>query len=579
MQPAAKKPRVDGMDGKGKDGANGGGNAEPHPPQQQQQQQQRKKQRPLTPEKQARAAIHMAAKANDLPAALAVFDRAKAEGVKLGTELYVSLLYLCSGGDAWEQQLRQARPPPPAQQGARGAERHDAGAGAAAGEQGQAAAGSGDAVAAAAAGAGAELQQQAQQAQEAQEAPCAEQLDGAARRARAQQLFEEMRQSGGRLALNEMCYTAQARLAAADGDADRAFAVAQASRAAPSPPLPPEMVAAGVAPKLRSFTPALIAYAEAGECAKAFEVDAAIAAHQLDLGEPEFGRLVQAAAAGASWAAALGVLRRIGAELTTLQPASLARVAALFASPTAARAFEGVPGGGRWEVGPAAVDGAGRCSRCGGRLAALDLSGEELRQFAQGIAAIAERQERRPNDFKQFKCWLEEHGPFGAVVDGANVALYGQNFDSGGFNFGQIRAVCDHLASRHPDLKPLLLLNVGRTKAAQARAPAAQALMRELGEAKSFYVTPAGSNDDWYWIYAAVTAGERGLLVSNDEMRDHIFQLDYPAPYTTCAQELECGSWVFPGADGSWLCARRASGAAPAAAEAAEARPAAAEAD
>lgn len=27
-----------------------------------------------------------------------------------------------------------------------------------------------------------------------------------------------------------------------------------------------------------------------------------------------------------------------------------------------------------------------------------------------------------------------------------------------------------------------------------------------------------------YWIYAAVAAGEKGLLVSNDEMRDHIFQ-------------------------------------------------------
>lgn len=39
-------------------------------------------------------------------------------------------------------------------------------------------------------------------------------------------------------------------------------------------------------------------------------------------------------------------------------------------------------------------------------------------------------------------------------------------------------------------------------------------------------------------------------------------QLDYPAPYTTCVQELECGSWVFPSADGSWLCAKRAASAA-----------------
>lgn len=31
----------------------------------------------------------------------------------------------------------------------------------------------------------------------------------------------------------------------------------------------------------------------------------------------------------------------------------------------------------------------------------------------------------------------------------------------------------------------------------QARQPEAAALLKQLGDAKSFYVTPAGSNDDW----------------------------------------------------------------------------------
>ena len=31
-----------------------------------------------------------------------------------------------------------------------------------------------------------------------------------------------------------------------------------------------------------------------------------------------------------------------------------------------------------------------------------------------------------------------------------------------------------------------------------------------------------------YWMYAAVKAGRDGLLISNDEMRDHIFQLLAP---------------------------------------------------
>ena len=43
------------------------------------------------------------------------------------------------------------------------------------------------------------------------------------------------------------------------------------------------------------------------------------------------------------------------------------------------------------------------------------------------------------------------------------------------------------------------------------------------------YTTPAGSNDDWYWLHAAVTAGTGGILVTNDELRDHVFQM-LPSP-------------------------------------------------
>jgi proteinaceous RNase P len=165
-------------------------------------------------------------------------------------------------------------------------------------------------------------------------------------------------------------------------------------------------------------------------------VDAAIAAQGLDLGEAEYARLLQAAAAGGPWARAEGVLRRLGAELTVLQPATLDRLRALFASPAAAAPLAG---GERWEVGPTCVGPSGVCSSSGGQLRALDLSPQELAQFGEGIAAIAERQEKRPRDFQAFRAWLQQHGPHAAVIDGANVALYGQNFESGGFNFKQIR--------------------------------------------------------------------------------------------------------------------------------------------
>lgn len=55
----------------------------------------------------------------------------------------------------------------------------------------------------------------------------------------------------------------------------------------------------------------------------------------------------------------------------------------------------------------------------------------------------------------------------------------------------------EHLLKEHPGLKPLVLLHTGRTKAPEAKAPAAQALLEEMRAAGQFYATPAGSNDDW----------------------------------------------------------------------------------
>lgn len=37
--------------------------------------------------------------------------------------------------------------------------------------------------------------------------------------------------------------------------------------------------------------------------------------------------------------------------------------------------------------------------------------------------------------------WLDQYGPFDAIVDGANIGLYNQNFGDGGFNFFQVCAM------------------------------------------------------------------------------------------------------------------------------------------
>ena len=51
------------------------------------------------------------------------------------------------------------------------------------------------------------------------------------------------------------------------------------------------------------------------------------------------------------------------------------------------------------------------------------------------------------------------------------------------------------------------MLHQSRTKADAARERRAAGLLERLNRNNCFYATPFGSNDDWYWLYAAVNSG------------------------------------------------------------------------
>ena len=60
-------------------------------------------------------------------------------------------------------------------------------------------------------------------------------------------------------------------------------------------------------------------------------------------------------------------------------------------------------GKGCWVIEPCTVSQSGQTSNCGGQLQALDLEEEEWEQFAEGIAELAAKRERKPKDFEAFK--------------------------------------------------------------------------------------------------------------------------------------------------------------------------------
>ena len=54
------------------------------------------------------------------------------------------------------------------------------------------------------------------------------------------------------------------------------------------------------------------------------------------------------------------------------------------------------------------------------------------------------------------------------------------------------------------------VLHESRVNAPWAKQPPARRLLQRLAAERSFYCAPHGSNDDWYWMYAAVRAGAHG---------------------------------------------------------------------
>jgi proteinaceous RNase P len=400
----------------------------------------------------------------------------------------------------------------------------------------------------------------------------------------------------------EMTLTAMARAAAAEGDPERALQLAEEAA---------ERFEAGEAdlqPRLRTFTPALLGFCSRDELAGAVRVTRELARfsaqHGLEilLTEAELAQMlaacVRARERGGQGAAeptalAAAVLEEMTENLATLSEGTLDLLRAW---------FEG-DGDAAWEVRRSEVSAAGDCSCCGRRLQAIDLDEEQFKAFSAGISKLAAERERsngpkkkgpggrdepQLSKFEEFSQWLQRKGPFDVVVDGANVAMYGQAKENH-MQPRQITQVVRQIQSEQPDSRVLVVLHNRRVNQLR-QSRQGKKVLEQLLRTGVLYATPTGSNDDWYWMHAVVKAGRQGRLISNDQMRDHIFQLlspkffpkwrerhqvtfefwddtltfQRPAKFSTCIQRdappaAEAGpaaaGWHFPPSEGDrWLC-------------------------
>uniref|UniRef100_A0A0A0M056 PRORP domain-containing protein n=1 Tax=Cucumis sativus TaxID=3659 RepID=A0A0A0M056_CUCSA len=91
--------------------------------------------------------------------------------------------------------------------------------------------------------------------------------------------------------------------------------------------------------------------------------------------------------------------------------------------------------------------------------------------------------------------WLEKHGPFDAVIDGANVGLVNERQ----FNFIQLKRAVYQMRELSPSKKmPLIILHKRRITDGPARNPNNMKLIETWKNCGALYATPYSVNDDWY---------------------------------------------------------------------------------
>uniref|UniRef100_A0A0E0CJ15 ribonuclease P n=1 Tax=Oryza meridionalis TaxID=40149 RepID=A0A0E0CJ15_9ORYZ len=379
-------------------------------------------------------------------------------------------------------------------------------------------------------------------------------------RTRGFEIFEKMRSEEEKVPMNESALTAVARMAMSMGNGDMAFDVVK------------QMKDQGIAPKLRSYGPALTAFCNSGNVEKAFEVEA----HMLESGvrpeEPELETLLRASVVAQQGDRIYYLLHKFR---TTVSPSTAKLLESWFRCPTASKvgkrkwdagsitkAIENNGGGwhglgwlgrGKWTISHSHIDRNGVCLACGEKLTIIDLDPKETEDFATLVAKLAIKRERRSN-FENFQRWLEKHGPFDAVVDGANINI-----------------VADVIRQRFQSRKfPLIVVHNRHLTGERMQKPSNRKLVEKWKQSNALYATPTGSNDDWYWLYAAIRC--KCLMVTNDEMRDHTFQLlerdffpkwkerhqvrfnfedscvtlQMPPPCSVVIQESEKGQWHIP---------------------------------
>lgn len=249
-----------------------------------------------------------------------------------------------------------------------------------------------------------------------------------------------------------------------------------------------------------------------------------------------------------------------------------------------------------WSASQATVGEEGFVQPTQEYLQSLDLTAEETKSLLDEVSTLASKNKRTERQFTEFQSWLRHQGSFDVIVDGANVAFFNQNFAGGGFHHLQVDDVVQHFLAENKRVL-LVLHNKWLNYNTDTRTPAYKRphqipdtpaesecgahntvvitgdsvearnpwkirenesssqrghssmskksryiadcvkKWRELG---ILYECQRGNNDDWYWLYATLWSGKHCHVVTNDQMRDHHFQMLGPKEFLKWKERHQC---------------------------------------
>jgi len=324
-------------------------------------------------------------------------------------------------------------------------------------------------------------------------------------------VFGDMKAAG--MVPTEACYTALLRALSHAGRCDEALTLLR------------EMQAVPVAPRLRSLSPLLSALSKALRIEDCFSVfNDVTARHELHPGEADYCAMLEVCV-GCSDARFEQIFDAFIEDVLVPLPSTREVVMRWFGD--ASQGYQ-VRECAVMEDGEIDLEGRDAGRRV--QLQSISLQEKHRDVLLAQIEGLVRERDRKGDHWAAFKFFLEadlEKKPdqrFDTVIDGANVGYFATNFEGAPshISYNQVDWVARKCQTE--GLRPLIILHSRHT----AKVPNDYSGIVEAWRREGIlYSTPAGANDDWFWMYVAVFL-RCTHVVTNDIMRDHHFLLLSP---------------------------------------------------